>query len=556
MIQNSASLRDQLSPLAAKLREGRAVIRPVSQVVLRLKEAGGRERFGATVDDILKWMNRRAGKALPEQAWQRKTFDLTDIGAQRTAAVALDAPRYWSARLDDADKSVPLRTWITEIGVGVEDGGHVLFGVRLICATRGEDAPYERSIPGFVRAILASGPAEFDGVPISDEPRLIATAGDVADLVALLESPSRRAEVIVFALPEHSSNIDDAIASVRTVHQRTLGVAHVLALTGPASYLLTDAVGRQLSVFRQAVRTYRPTFRSWVDQPTDHPLALPARIAQWQDDGPKAFERWLVDRALQSSVHGSDRDHQLPSFNTVRQWAAEANRATLKARGATDTDLVELYEQENEQLRREMKEQKDQYDGLLIAADAEREAAVLDANAARAQALDRLHRIRVLEQRFAAFSVAADTPIPKNLENFESWCKEHLAGSVEVTNRAHQGVRKSEYHDPSFIYKALLLLRDFYVPMRTDGAPESREAYIRELERLQLEDSATGDAIKYSADQYSVQYGGSRRSLDRHLKGSNSRDRRYGFRLYFFWDAEGQVAVVGWLPTHLDNRAT
>lgn len=556
MIQNTGTLREQLSPLASKLREGRAVIRPVSQVVLRLKRSAGNERFSATVDDILRWMNRRAGKALPEQAWQRKTFDLTEIGAQRTSAVALDSPRYWSARLDDADKTVPLRTWITEIGVGEEESGDVLFGVRLICATRGEDTPFQRSIPGFVRSVLSSGDAEFDGVPVSDEPRLISTAEDVSDLVELLERPSRRADVIVFALPEHSSSIDDAAASVRAVHQRTLGVAHVYALTGPASFFLTNAVGRQLSVFRQGVRTYRPRFRSWVDQPTNHPLALPARVAKWQDEGPQAFERWLVDRALMNSVHGSDRDHQLPSFNTVRQWAAEAARASLKASGATDTDLIRLYEQENEELRRELKEQKDQYDGLLVAADAEREAAIQDANAARAQALDRLHRIRVLEERFAAFSVASDTPIPKTLDHFESWCKEHLAGSVEVTNRAHQGVRKSEYHDPSFIYKSLLLLRDYYVPMRTEGSPEARDAYLRELEALQLEDSPTGEAIKYSADQYSVQYGGSRRALDRHLKGSNSRDRRYGFRLYFFWDEEGQVAVVGWLPTHLDNRAT
>src|SRR5947209_5672596 len=104
MVQPSKDMKDQLTPIAAKLREGRAVIRPVSQVTLRLLAIPGRDRFAATVDDILRWMNRRAGRTLPETAWQRESFDLSDIGAQRTAAVALREPRYWAARLDDADK--------------------------------------------------------------------------------------------------------------------------------------------------------------------------------------------------------------------------------------------------------------------------------------------------------------------------------------------------------------------------------------------------------------------------------------------------------------------
>ncbi len=92
--------------------------------------------------------------------------------------------------------------------------------------------------------------------------------------------------------------------------------------------------------------------------------------------------------------------------------------------------------------------------------------------------------------------------------------------------------------------------------MRIDGGSDKKTAYEAALAKLQLEDSATGDGVKFAADIYSVQYGGQRRILDRHLKGSDSRDRRYGFRLYYIWDDEGQVVVVGWLPSHLDNRAS
>lgn len=549
-------IKDQLTPIAAKLREGRSVIRPISQVTLRLKAIAGKDRFGTTVDDILRWMNRRAGRTLPEAAWQRQSFELSDIGAQRTAAVALKEPRYWAARLDDADKTVPLRTWVTEIGVGVDASGDVLFGARLICATRGEDEQFDRSVPGFVRPIIASGPAELDGMALRKDPRLLSTEDDVADLVSLLELPGRQGDVLVFALPEGSVNSAEAAASVADVHAKLHGVAHAFVLSGPASFFLTGAVGRNLSVFRQAVRIYRPGFRAWIEQPSNHPLVLPARIAEWDGEGTKAFERWIVNQALAGSVHGPNREDLLPAFNTVRQLAAQVNRVNLRDAGGSDADLLKLFEQDNEQLRAELKEQREQYDGLLVAADAERETATQAANAAKAQALERLHRIRTLQQRLAQNIQRQEASPPDSLDQFEDWCRENLVGAVELVGRAFQGVRKSEYHDPQFLYRALLLLRDYYVPMRVESSPARREAYQSALRSLKLEESSTGDGVKYAADLYSVQYGGTRRSLDRHLKGSDSRDRRFGFRLYFFWDEEGQVAVVGWLPSHLDNHAS
>lgn len=552
----SKNLKDQLTPIAEKLREGRSAIRPVSQVALRLKAVEGRDRYAETVDQILRWMNNRAGRPLPEAAWQRRSFELSDIGAQRTAAVALKEPKYWAARIDDADKTVPMRTWITEVGVGVDDGGDVLFGTRLICATRGADEPFERTVPGFIKAIVASGPAELDGVALTDKPRLIANRAAVDELVSLLEAPGRSSDVVVITLPESSTSIDDAAVSPIAVYKRLRGVAHVFVLSGPASYFLTDSVGRELSVFRQGVRTYRPGFLAWVAEPGDHPLALPSRISVMNQDQPLAFENWLVNNSMASSVRSRYRDEKLPAFNTVRQLAAQAERTEVRAVGGTDAELLKLYEQDNEKLRQELKEQREQYDGLLMAAEAERDVADQTANSAKAQSLERLHRIRILECRLSETDKGQDLVLPESLDLFEDWCRDNLSGSVELVGRAFQGVRKSDFHDPQFIYRTLLLLRDFYVPMRRNSSPDLREAYASALEKLELEESLTGEGVKYASDLYSVQYGGGRRPLDRHLKGSNSRDRRYGFRLYFFWDEEGQVVVVGWLPSHLDNRAS
>ncbi len=123
-----------------------------------------------------------------------------------------------------------------------------------------------------------------------------------------------------------------------------------------------------------------------------------------------------------------------------------------------------------------------------------------------------------------------------------------------MASRAYQGVKKSEYHEPSLIYRALLMLRDYYMPMRIYGGEQYQSAYANMLASLHMEESATGEGARFEGTLYTVQYQGCKINLDRHLKVGTSREPRFCFRLYFFWDDESQVVVVGWLPSHLGNR--
>lgn len=556
VLQQRKAATQQIPPLSAKLREARALIRPVSQVNLRLRAIPGRDRFHETVGKVLPWLNKRAGRPLPKEAWQHHSFEISEIGAQRTAAIALEKPRYWAARLDYSCGEVASRIWTTEVGVGVLEDGDVLFGTRLVCSARSADTAIERTIPGFVKAVMATGQVELDNIELQTTPRLLSTESDVLGLVDLLEHPGRQGDVVVFSLPEGSTNHEETIIPAQSIHESIRSVAHVFIVSGPASYLLTDAVGRELSVFRQAVRIYRPGFLSWVAQPRNHPLALQSRVGDWDNKGPSAFSTWLVDQVLASSVRPHGREDRLPSFNSVRQWAAQIERQQLRDAGGSDAEMIELYEEDNHRLRKELQELEDLYSQQLQMLTSEREAAIQEANTAKTLSFQRAQRIRQLGDKLAKLDGKRVTPIPDSLEEFEAWCTDNLPGSVEVMGRARQAVRKSGYFDPAFIYRSLLLLRDQYVPMRIDGTRERHTEYQLALQELQLEDAPTGDGIKYASDTYSVQYGGIRKQLDRHLKGSNSRDRRFGFRLYFFWNDEDQVAVVGWLPTHLDSKLT
>ncbi|MCW5222038.1 hypothetical protein D5041_20560 [Verminephrobacter aporrectodeae subsp. tuberculatae] len=544
------------TPTPAK--PARALIRPISQVTVKLlprRNQTAQERFDATVDQVLRWLEKKSGRSLPSEAWQRSSFDLSEIGAPRAAAVALAEPRSWAARLDDDDQSVLQRDWITEVGVRLDSRGAVQFGTRLICATRGDNAPFDRSIPGFAKQILRAGPAELDGELIHKTPRIIASEADVDALLALLERPERIADVVVLSLPVGSEDPSQTAIPAERFLQQTLGAAHVVVLTGRASFLLSDRVGRELSTFQQAVRTYRSGFKRCVDEASRHPLALAQRIAAWNEKGPLAFAPWLVNQVLWNTVRGYEREQRLPSFNFVRQQAAQKERSQARPAGDSDTDLVQL-ERDNEALRTSLQEQKQEYDDLLKLAEDERNAAEQKAEAAKEQAFKLRQRVCALEQQLAQSPGRQDVPIPQELDEFESWCEEQLAGALVMTPRAIQGVRKSTYEDPALIYRALLLLKEYYVPMRIHGGDDRKQAYDQALASLHLKEEHTGNATKCNGDQYSVQYAGHRKVLVRHLKKGNAHNPRHCFRLYFFWDDESQLVVVGWLPSHLDNKVT
>jgi len=561
---NHGSLREQLAPVAAKLREHRTLIRPVSQVLLRLKAVEGKDRYALTIDQVLRWMDRRAGKRLPDAAWRRESFQMEDVGAQRTAAVALPDADFWAARLDDADKNVAQRTWVTEVGVGKTPEGDVLFGVRLICAFRGEDQLIDRSLPGIVRGVFDTGPVFLDTVEAHAEvPRFVHSEAEVEDLIRLLESPARRVPIVVFTLPDGSADPAQTMIPAREVLRATTGAAHVIVLSGPASYHLTTLAGKELSVFRQAVRIYHRGFNRWNDQAARHPLALPARIESWslpetEDRGPAVYSRWLVQSILAASIQRPDREDELPSFNAVRQVAAQQERKKLIAEGGSQAELLKMFEDDNQRLAEELRDERENFEGQLAVVEDERDAAQQQVSELRGEAFDLRERIRVLHDRLnKAALVVPKAPTPKTLDRFDAWVREHLAGSVTLHNRAFRGVEKSKFKEPMLIYQALLLLRDHYVPMRRQGCAQLKDAYEQACMALQFEDSFVGDAAtRTHRAHYTVNYGGKPRLLDRHLKRGKSHDEAISFRLYYFWDDETETVVVGWLPSHLDNSMT
>jgi hypothetical protein len=338
----------------------------------------------------------------------------------------------------------------------------------------------------------------------------------------------------------------------------TIGAAHVATLTGDASYALTDRVGKEFSVFHRAIRTYRPKFDINKDVPTEHPIALPGSIEEWADGGAIAFKRFLVERALRDTVVGIDIYQQLPSYADIHAQALKQRRAKASIAGASDKEMLSLAIEENDSLRCKLEDEKKTYDGLLQLAEGDRKQLEKERDEARSNYRSLQARLTHLEAALHATGKQEDTPTPNTFDGLEEWCTNYLSGRVFVMPRAYRVAVKSAFENPTLAYKTLLILRDFYVPMKIEGGLEMKEAYGKQLALLGLEDSQSfsGSRAGEQGDEYKVMYNGRPRYLDRHIKGSSSREGRFGFRLYFFWDEDSQQAVVGSFPSHLSTRAS
>lgn len=532
-------------------------VQSVCQIELEFRADNADALFATVRREMLTWLARRAGRHLPKHAWDGESFEMLEVGAQPVSALALENPRYWCFRFSDSDKQVPRRNWVTEAGIYINQT-NVLFGCRLQCVSLGDSPPFDAAMPGLVVQAASNGGAFIDDMPVSTQAWQIGTDKDVATLVDLILDQKRLRPVIAISLGGEYGRDGIAAIDPNWLAKATIGAAHVVTLTENASYELTDRIGKKLSVFNRAVRTYRPSRDFEFDDPADHPIALPDSIEKWPNGGAEAFKRFLVSGELRSTVVGRDIYRSLPSFADIHAQVLKQRRSKAARQGASDKELLELALEENDSLSSKLKEERETFEGLLQTADSERRQLEGERDAARNETFNLQSRVIHLEAALKDSGKQEDVDIPQSFESLEEWCAKHLAGSIYILSRALRTAAKSEFDDPPLAYQALLMLRDYFVPMKRIGGKDFRDAYEARLKHLGLEDQPcfAGGRAGEQGDEYRVIYNGRPRYLDRHLKGSNSREERYGFRLYFFWDDESQQVVVGSFPAHLTTRAS
>jgi hypothetical protein len=162
------------------------------------------------------------------------------------------------------------------------------------------------------------------------------------------------------------------------------------------------------------------------------------------------------------------------------------------------------------------------------------------------------------------FGPAIGKRYPTVLSDLGQWVTSNHSATIILHPRTERGTSKSRFEDVLLIYQAIELLGLEYHAMRMTSPSEAdakRSACSRRLQELGLDltPSISAGRAGEEGDEYKVIYpiGGEKKCLlDLHLRKGSDRDERYCLRIYFFWDEDAQKVVIGWLPSHLDTRAS
>lgn len=553
-------------------RDGRPTHRTTYQLQAKIvasDSSARREAFEGAVSTILKWLQGRISTPLPADALAGASFEI-DEGTCRLEASSVAPEGIWAGRLYHPDEpfrgvaATPGRTWIVDVALKEVDAG-VLLGLRITCASsRFSTQPIALTRPGVVSK-LSKQFTLMDLRRIEAAPWTLASEEDLLAFHALVTSPDRGLPVILLTQPDQRDfevSVAPYLLDGNTLARRLLGLAYVVQMPGYISHAWTGLVGKAWSAFRGAVRTYLPSVDLSQGSPGEHPLALPRRILLWAQDGltaERAFEQFLVERTAQDNA-----------FRRVN-WAGFLNLEDVKSlqlerlRQASDekSDWLGIYK--SELLAKDAKItqlEREREDALDLAGDFEKQFRAFE------EENDKLrHRIDAIQQQLAE-KLGEDpdelAALPESYDSLVSWTESTLAGRLLLHPRAKNAIKNARYEDISLVANSLLLLGREYRNMKLGLGPdgEGKALFDERLEGLHLK--CSGSISKEHAgeegDTYFVEYpqgSGRKHFLELHLRNQGStRQPERCLAVYFFWHPETRQVIVGWLPSHLDNRIT
>lgn len=547
------------------IRPGRPNLRTTFQLSAALIPDEGQavnDLFTAARDACIKWVTDRFPEPISPEALGGGPFE-RDLHGQALQIVPMESEGVWTARLTHPDRDgVPGRVWSVELALLRQDD-QVACGVRAFCAShQPTQAPIKLTRPGIVIELSKRFRMQI-AAPVSGlawEPQ------DEADLVRLREllvDPRRQLPVYLLSAPDRKQ-LGISPATYLLDHQKLArkcqGIAHVVTMPWSLGYAWTEMVGKPWSAFLGAVRTYRPGLDFDEDNPSDHPRAFAERILGFYYNGQtmeRAFEDFLIDKAYE---HAATKRMEWGSLIFLAD--ARTRAAALARESTTDEgEWRELYETEIKSLKEKVTELEGESEGYLdvaTAAEQERDQAVEENRKLRTQ----IDSLRTALKAKTGEDPDTTIQMPASYDELAEWVETNLAGRLTLHNRAvSRGLKKPEFEDVEQVARVLLLLAGEYRTMRMghDGGKDAFDRKVTEMS-LRYDGSISEERAGQEGETYFVKWPyptSSRRFLKWHIRsGGNTRDPKRCLAVYFCWDDDTQQVVVGWLPSHLNNRLT
>ena len=495
---------------------------------------------------VLKWATKKWGRRLPPNAFLENNFDFDDAGLRIATCISEDGG-LWAFRSEHIDSNEP-RTWVTE-AVVADLGNSDAIGVRNSCNLgRGLEIP--ATTPSFLRDLIINIGLIDAGVRVSHQIIYIEDRASLDAFLKLLLSNERRLPII---LTSTMTNKGDASFDAVKLAKGTIGLAHVYSISTLMGLALKDILGKPLSTFNGAVRTYYPGFN--IDsEPSRHHLVLHKRIAEWSDEfgtGSKGFIKFLIHQIHYLSVNSPTKIEELPSYFSIR-------RKLLDKPDRTKQEELESLRIDLEHARQNA-EQWQNY-----ACEIETEAKTYELETRRLSAQNQTLAFEIRELR--KIPTDKTIPLPTNYLDIGNWVNKYFSDRLILHNRAERGLKNALFSDVGLVGQSLMMLGTEYWEMCSNTDPEQREkltnAWKSKCNLLGIEynpQSISSSRLGEYKSEYTIDYKIGQKYkqvLGPHLKYGVSKDERHCLRIYFIWDDERQLVVIGSLPSHLSTRST
>ena len=509
---------------------------------------------------IYSWIKKKYSKvySLPSKipsAFSKKTLD-----------ILYKANEHFCCRIEHSDGKFQGREWLTEVEVIARDE-KALLGIK-VSYTTPEGADYNRnifSVPTFIWEILNKN--GFSDVRELKQSVFEADSEEkLNELYDLLVDKNRIFPVVVITDLKNDEDSTSPIISPEDLLYRAGIIAHVVHIPCELCFSWKNKVGYMWDVYNGAVRTYYENLNFDDDNFYEHPLFTAQRIAacEYVSDngedliGATAFMELLIEklrnRNTRLRIDWRGRGHKF-----LETALREADSEQLKFHNDKMNSLEKTWEELCKEERERFEKEKNNLEDELLDAYEKSEQLKKDFERARGQIYSLECRIESLKQKLLDAGNAEEIiPAECTYEYIPQWVKEYFPTTLYLSPRAKRSLKQACYKDVRLVYRALELLGTEYWQMKTGLLDKAAfEEKCHELDNvkvnaLTITDSRAGERD----DVYFIEYRGKRRKLELHLKKGDDREEKNCLRIYYFWDDENSVVVIGSLPGHLETRNT
>ena len=457
------------------------------------------------------------------------------------------------------DGQVAGRFWMTDVQINQKEN-HCTMAIRLSVSSLNhceEEVPFSQ--PRFVKDIFKKIGIR-DVQRVVNQPRTIDGPDAVDSFVSLLENEKRHLPIVLFSACNWPTEeqYEGYMMNPAQMAKDLVGVAHIFQITQEAVDDLTNKIGRQWSVYNGAVRTYYAGLSLENEDYYRHPLITQKSIRLKNSISEDGTDLCMLDIEEHIKNYNMGRwiaweEAGFDFYSSLRQQYLQIQR---DEGSQTKNERIRSYEQQLEEARSDIECYKSIANSYL----GDNEQLKAD-NEEKSETIARLKaKIFALEDRLKSKKedVAASIPEQPTYEELPEWIQENFPDRVRLHSRALHSLKGAIYEDITLVYRCVELLATSYYDFRMGKIQHEEFMEICKATDAGIDErgAITDTSAGMQGDTYFVQYRGKKRKLERHLTKGNSKDQRYCMRIYFFWDDDEQIVVIGDLPRHLDTTAT